>query len=48
MFLGAKVVSPYQWYYDFAVGVGLEVVGVLQLFTQDPMVVNFTVDSKRQ
>ena len=37
----------YQWYYDFAVRVGLEVVGVLQLLAQDPMIVDLTVDSKR-
>lgn len=39
--------SPYQRYYDFAVRVGLEVIRELQLLTQDPMVVNLTVDSKR-
>ena len=42
-----KTFSSYQWYYDFAVGVGLEVVGVLQLLAQNPMIVDLTIDSKR-
>lgn len=40
------MLRSYQWYYDFAVRVGLEVVRVLQLLAQDPMVVDLTVDSK--
>lgn len=39
--------SLYQWYYDFAVGVGHKVVRVLQLLAQDPMIVNLTIDSER-
>lgn len=42
-----KVFSSHQWDYDFAVRVGLEVIGVLQLLAQDPMIVNLTIDSKR-
>lgn len=39
--------SSYQRYDDFAVRVGLKVVGALQLLAQDPMVVDLTIDSQR-
>ena len=39
--------GAYQWYYDFAVRVGLEVVRMLQLLAQDPVIVDLTIDSKR-
>lgn len=41
------MINPYQRYYDFAVRVGLKVVGELQLLAQDPMIVDLTIDSKR-
>jgi hypothetical protein len=36
----------HQWYYDLAVGVSLEVVGVLEPLSDDSVVVDFAVDSK--
>ena len=33
-------------YYHFTVRVGLEVVGLLELLAQDPMVVDFAIDCK--
>lgn len=42
-----KMSNSYQWYYNFAVRVGLKVVWVLQLLAQDPVIVDLTIDSKR-
>jgi hypothetical protein len=36
----------YQWYYDLTIGVSLKVVRCLQGFSNDPVVVDFTIDSK--
>lgn len=47
IFLGLKMFRSYQWYYNFAVRVGLKVVWVLQLLAQDPVIVYLTIDSKR-
>jgi hypothetical protein len=38
----------YQWYYDFAVRMCLEVVRNLGLLSQDPVVVDLAIDSERQ
>lgn len=42
-----NMIDSYQRNYDFAVRVGLEIVGVLQLLAQKPMVVDLTIHSKR-
>ena len=41
------MVGSYQRNYDFAVRVGLKIVGVLQLLAQEPMIVDLTIHSKR-
>ena len=41
-----RLACTHQWYYDFTVGVGLEMVGLLELLAQHPMVVNFAIDRK--
>jgi len=40
--------GPYQRYYDFAIGVGLEVVRMLQLLAQDSMIIDLAIDGERQ
>ena len=47
-FLELMMFSSYQWYYNFAVRVSLKVVWVLQLLAQDPVIIDLTIDSKRQ
>ena len=39
-------VFSHQWYYDLAIGVSLEVVWMLQMFTDKSVVVDFAIDSK--
>jgi hypothetical protein len=36
----------HQWYYHFAIGVSLEVVWVLESFSNESVVVDFAIDSK--
>ena len=38
--------ASHQWYYDFAIGVGFEVVWGLEALSDEPMVVNFAIDRK--
>jgi hypothetical protein len=35
---------PYKWYYDFAIGVSLEVIRGLESFSNNSMVIDFSVD----
>jgi len=42
----AEVLCTHKRYYDFAVRVGFEVVGLLEVLAQNPMIVDFTVYSK--
>ena len=46
-FLGVGMFNSYQWQYNFAIRVGLEIVWVLQLLAQDPVIVYLTIDSER-
>ncbi len=41
-----QVKISYQWYYDLAIGVSLEVVGFLERFSNDSVVVNLAIDSQ--
>jgi hypothetical protein len=38
--------SSYQWDYNFTIGVSLEVVGVLETFANESVVIDFTIDCK--
>jgi hypothetical protein len=46
LLLTLLVLLSHQWYDNLAIGVSLEVVWMLEGFSNDPVVVNFPIDSK--
>jgi hypothetical protein len=51
MIISAPAIQPvysfsHQWYYDLTIGVRLEVIWVLEPFSNDSVVVDFAIDGK--